>query len=145
MSPEEVAEVRFVALLRKTGVPMPNLRKYDPQPPIADDGETDCWTHAWEYAHQHGGQYFEGICFKGKGAVAPHAWVVTYTPFGLSVVETTEGYERAYGYRGVAVKMHEPMLQRPVYFEGRRYSIIQLCIAGGIDPMSVIDQGGRHG
>lgn len=130
----------FARMVRQHGKPGANGKRLDLQPLIADDGETDCWTHAWEVAQRTpGARYVEGLCHNGK-ALAQHAWVEEDTPFGPRLVECTPGYEEARDYVGIVVD-HSPgsiAHEVSVEWERPRSSVMQAMIGGGIPTEQVL-------
>lgn len=97
-------EQAYVSLVRKWGVPAPIAKRLDVQPPVADDGETDCWTHAWHLADRLGARYVEGLARRpGYPGPSMHAWVEEDTPLGPVLVECTAGYEAATMYKGITL------------------------------------------
>lgn len=128
-------EAKYDRLVRACGRPAPSAKRLDLQPPVADDGETDCWTHAWEVARRIGGRYVEGVCALPGGRVSRHAWVEEDTPFGACVVvETTVGYEAAYNYIGVVVDCSVGgHVEAATRGQSPRSSVLQLALAAGFD------------
>lgn len=132
------AHVVFVRILDKLGRWAPTARRLEIQEPIANDGETDCWTHAWQVAQRTpNARYVEGLCRRSPGRTdkATHAWVEVDGPFGAMVVETTPGYENASLYRGLVVD-HTPggfvdRETRDAWPPGIRGSVIQAYLQGG--------------
>lgn len=127
----EKAQADFVRLMRRVAP----LREYpvvlDLQPPYDDSGETDCWTHSWKVAHARGGRYMEGVCYRGNGRISAHAWVEVDSPLGTQIIETTPGYEQAYAYRGLPVKMTGKDAEMG-WYEGLRFSLVQLALSVGM-------------
>lgn len=122
----------FATYMARHGLLSPPDRVVAVQPPVNDDDETDCWTHAWEYVKAHpGALYVEGVCRRyGRRGIAPHAWVIENSPFGPRVVELTAGYENAFDYRGFVVDHGAPALAHLVFGEDfPRPSMIQLVTA----------------
>lgn len=125
----------FVRLMYRAGSPAPQHLRLELAAPIADDGETDCWTHAYDYARATGATYVEGICFRAKPdgsvALAVHAWCEGTTPFGgRERIELTRGYEHAYGHRGIPVDLDSDFAAQAAaeHQGGRRVSAIELSI-----------------
>jgi hypothetical protein len=112
------------------------------QAAVADDGETDCWTHAWQVARRTGGTYVEGLCVR-KGASGPsfHAWVERDHPLlGRILVETTPGYEEASHYVGIAVDNTPGGTVEKVTSDWTiRSSVLQAALAGGGTVEQVLD------
>lgn len=135
------AERQYLALVRRHGVPGPAVKRLDIQSPVADDGESDCWTHAWETARRTGGTYVEGICVR-SGANGPsfHAWVEETNPLtGRTLVEVTPGYEHAAHYVGIAVDSSQGGTVEEVTGDWTvRSSVIQAALAGGGTPEQVL-------
>lgn len=140
------AERTYLRLVRAQGRPAPTTKRLDIQAPIADDGETDCWTHAWQVARRLREQgieatYVEGICFR-PSATGPsfHAWVEEANPLtGRVLVECTPGYERANRYLGIAVDCTPGGVPDRVTAEWTvRSSVIQAALAGGGGPEQVL-------
>jgi hypothetical protein len=131
------AHVVFVRIMRRLGQPAPNTKRLEIQEPIVDDGETDCWTHAWEVAQRTpNARYVEGICGRPGGLTkdsATHAWVEADTPFGPVLIECTPGYEDAHSYRGLVVD-HRPgswVAAETRDWPRQRASVIQGYLRGG--------------
>lgn len=127
-------ERTYIRLVRTHGAAAPSAKRIDLQPPVADDGETDCWTHAWDIARSTGGTYVEGLCRRpGAGGFSMHAWAEEDSPFGRRIVEGTPGYEDATDYIGIAVDCTPGGdVDRASNPEGDpRSSVIQLCLATG--------------
>lgn len=98
------AEHGFITMVRSFGLPGPASKYVDLQAPVADDGQTDCWTHAWQVAQARGALYVEGMCRRPQaGGPSMHAWVEEDTPFGRRIIECTPGYEQASGYIGLGI------------------------------------------
>lgn len=134
-------EHAYLRLVRTKGHPAPTAKRLLIQKPVADDGETDCWTHAWRIARQIGGTYVEGVCrAEGSHGLSMHAWVVENNPLtGATLVEVTPGYERATHYIGIAIdsrpggKVDELTADWHV-----RSSVIQAAFYGGWSPEQVL-------
>lgn len=128
------AERTYLRMVRRYGRPGPASKRLDIQAPVADDGETDCWTHAWQVARRTGGTYVEGICTR-PGASGPsfHAWVEETNPLtGATLVECTPGYEEATGYFGIPVDTTPGGLVDQISGDWTvRSSVIQAALAGG--------------
>jgi hypothetical protein len=119
----------YVRLVRKIGKPAPTSRVLRLAEPLDDSPETDCWTHAAEYARRTGARYVEGTCLRyGRTAPQVHAWCEEDTAFGPRVVETTMGYEQAHKYFGVTVDLNSEDARRAEW-GGRRYSVLELLLA----------------
>lgn len=136
LTPDD-AHVVYVRIMRRIGQPAPSAKRLDIQEPIVDDGETDCWTHAWEVASRTpNARYVEGICGRPGGLTkdsATHAWVEVDTPFGTTLIECTLGYEEARHYRGIVVD-HRPGSWVESATRGwprQRASVIQSYLRGG--------------
>ncbi len=132
----------YLMLVRRSGRPAPAAKRLDVQDPVAADGESDCWTHAWNLARRTGGTYVEGVC-RRRGASGPsfHAWVEHDHPVtGRVLVECTPGYEQASDYYGI------PVASAPGSFADKatrrwgnvRVSVIQAALAAGATPMDVL-------
>lgn len=136
------AERTYLRLVRQHGRPAPATKRLDLQAPVADDGESDCWTHAWQVAQRTGATYVEGICVRA-GADGPsfHAWVEETNPLtGRILVECTPGYEHATRYVGIAVDCTPDGI--PAQMTGDwdvRASVIQSALAGGGTPARVLE------
>jgi hypothetical protein len=128
------AEREYLRMVRRYGSPAPLAKRLDIQTPVADDGETDCWTHAWEVARRTGGTYVEGVCIR-EGADGPsfHAWVEEDNPLtGRTMVEVTPGYERATRYVGIAVDSTPGGVVEKITGDWKvRSSVIQSALFGG--------------
>lgn len=139
------AERAFLRLVRKYGRPAPASKHIDAQAPLADDGESDCWTHAWNVARARGALYVEGVCRRpGTTGVSMHAWVEETTPFGRRIVECTPGYEQASMYVGLPL---DPRPGGPAAKATRewptnepRASVLQAAIQTGIEADEVLAQ-----
>lgn len=135
------AEVQYLQMVREHGLPAPLRKRLDLQPPVADDGETDCWTHAWEVARRTGASYVEGVCQRpGAGGPSFHAWVEEDHPLlGRTVVETTPGYEEASRYLGIVVDNAPGGLVDRITSDWTiRSSVLQAALAGGGTPGQVL-------
>lgn len=127
-------ERQYMRMVRLHGQAAPNAKRLDLQDPVADDGETDCWTHSWEVSRATGATYVEGICRRpGAGGYSMHAWVEEDTPFGRRVVECTPGYEEATDYLGVMVdNAHGGQVEEiTAEWEGPRSSVLQAALGAG--------------
>lgn len=141
------AERTYLDMVRKRGIAGPIRKRLDIQDPVVDDGESDCWTHAWQVAQRIGGTYVEGVCVR-PGASGPsfHAWVEEVNPLtGPTLVETTAGYEQAAHYLGIAVDCTPGGLIEEVTksWGSVRASVIQALLAGGQTPERVLMAVGR--
>lgn len=132
----DAAHIVFVRFMRRIGQPAPNTKRLEIQEPIVDDGETDCWTHAWEVAQRTpNARYVEGICGRPGGLTkdsATHAWVEVDSLFGPVLIECTPGYEYATNYRGLVVD-HTPgsWVERATRdWPRQRASVIQSYLRG---------------
>lgn len=140
------AEAAFVALIQRHGVPRTGARVLDIQPPIVDDGETDCWSHAWDLARATGGRYVEGLCRRtpARSRIATHAWVERNTPFGVQIIETTKGYEHASEYRGLVIDTAPGSLAVRLTKDWPknepRSSVLQAALAGGWTWEAILDE-----
>lgn len=134
-------EKTYLRLIRQHGRPAPTSKRFDIQTPVADDGESDCWTHAWQVARRTGGTYVEGVCFR-PGADGPsfHAWVEETNPLtGRTLVECTPGYENATRYLGIPVDSTPGGLVDTITSDWTiRSSVIQSALAGGGTPTQVL-------
>lgn len=135
-------ERTYLRLIRAHGRPAPTTKQYEPQAPVADDGQSDCWTHAWNLARRIRGTYVEGIVVR-PGANGPsfHAWVETDNPLiGRSLVEATPGYEHAQHYLGITI---DNAPRGKVSLMTARWhiraSVIQAALAGGGTPDQVLN------
>lgn len=137
-------ETTYLNLVRRHGVPGPTTKRLEIQPPVADDGESDCWTHAWTVARNLGATYVEGVCRRaGAGGPSMHAWVQQDTPFGPVLIETTPGYEDATHYRGIAIDTTPGGQVDQITRQWRlRSSVLQSALAGaqsaGVPPERVL-------
>lgn len=125
--------IAFIQLIRRSGVQMTSSRILDIREATADDGETDCWTLAYNHSLTSGSTYVEGICRlppreDGRLRIAAHAWCVEETPLGLRVREFTPGYEGAWDYRGLPIRLDTPEAE-DAEIDGVRYSVLELQIA----------------
>lgn len=134
-------EQAYLHLIRRHGRRAPVNRRVDIQRPVADDGESDCWTHAWKKARQTDATYVEGVCFR-PGADGPsfHAWMEETNPLtGRTLVECTPGYENATRYLGIPVDTTPGGLVDMLTQDWTlRVSVIQAALAGGRTPAQVL-------
>lgn len=107
----------------------------DPQGPAGD-----CWTHAWNYANQHGLDYCEGVAVNHQGSVAVHAWCLDWsgllTPNGV-VVDVTSGYENARRYVGFIIDRENAQVQVADRImredgAGERSSVLETMLGSGM-------------
>ena len=139
------AERAYVHLIGRHGTSRAGARTLNIQPDFSGDGVTDCWTHAWKVAKETGGRYVEGTCRRtmSRDRIATHAWVEKDTPFGVQIIETTEGYEQASDYRGLVIDTRPGSLASRLTSnwpkDGQRSSIIQAALAGGWSPDMVLE------
>lgn len=141
-------ERAYLRLVRQHGTPAPASKRLALQTRVAADGETDCWTHAWQVAQQlrtlgRQATYVEGVVVR-RGADGPsfHAWVEESTPLSQHgvLVECTPGYEDAGPYFGIHVD------STPGSFADRvtegwttRFSVIQALLSTGLEPHLLLE------
>lgn len=134
-------ERTYLRLVLRHGHRAPHAKQLDLQKPVADDGQTDCWTHAWQVAQRTGADYVEGLCVRaGAGGPSFHAWVEHDHPLtGRTVVECTPGYRDASQYLGITVDCtpsgHIDQLTRHWH---TRASVLQALLAGGTSPAELL-------
>ncbi len=135
-------EEQYLALITRYGTRGPAVKRLDIQEPFDIDGQSDCWTHAWEVARRVGGSYVEGFCVRAfSGGPSFHAWVEIENPLaGPTIIETTPGYEQATGYMGIAVDCSPGGVVEQITQDWGvvRQSVIQSLLAHGAAPAKVL-------
>lgn len=143
-------EWAFLRLIQQHGVDAPQARRAAAlTAQVAADGQSDCWTHAWNTArrlrardeHAH---YVEGTVLRpGAGGPSFHVWVEEYNPLlGRAVVECTPGYEQASHYRGIAVDCSVGGIVEKLtsdWPKAERYSVLQALLAGDHTPAATLE------
>lgn len=143
-------EWAFLHLVQQHGIDAPQLRRAEGlTAQVAADGQSDCWTHAWNIARRlrardEQARYIEGTILRpGAGGPSFHAWVEEYNPLlGWAVVECTPGYEQASHYRGIAVDCSVGGLVEDLtsdWPKTERYSVLQALLAGGSSPAATLE------
>lgn len=137
-------EAAFLNLVRSHGNPAPDTKRIAAQPAIANDTESDCWTHAWNVAQQLGAWYVEGVCIRpAAGGPSMHAWVEEDSAFGAPrLVEVTPGYEHATRYLGLRIDASPlgPAAQATSEWDpdAPRASLLQVAFLNGANPKQVL-------
>jgi hypothetical protein len=101
---DQTYEVRlkFAELINEFGTEW-EIVQHSPTGP--NDGE--CWTRAWNRSNTEGLEYAEGFAVTPRSLVI-HGFSVKKSLLGETVIESTEGFEKALAYKGFVINTQHP-------------------------------------